>query len=270
MISLVVPTYKERQNIPQLVQRVQTTLTAVGQEFELIVVDDDSPDGTAEEVRGLQAGRPWLRLLARENERDLSTAVVAGWRIACGEVLGCMDGDLQHPPEVLPRLLERMRTTGVRRGYQRLEFAPPFHFLDRHVDGPLSPAGNSQQGPRPDVGFLPAAPVRAGRCHTESDWVQDPARGARQRQLPSRGRGPVHFRRQVEGRQQDGPFHRPEVSGPLDAHLAREGAGRPVGEVRLGGFAKGCGELPRFSLSTSSRPDTSCLFPQWAEAGCPW
>lgn len=113
MISLVIPTYKERSNIEPLVERVGAALAQCGQEFELIIVDDDSPDGTPDEVRRLQQGRPWLRLLVRENERDLSTAVLAGWRIARGDILGCMDADLQHPPEMLTKLVARLEESGA-------------------------------------------------------------------------------------------------------------------------------------------------------------
>ena len=113
MISLVVPTYNERQNMADLVNRTAKALSDCGEEYELIIVDDSSPDGTAEEVRRLQKDRPWLKLLVREKERDLSTAVLAGWKIARGELLGCMDGDLQHPPEHLVGLVARQRETGA-------------------------------------------------------------------------------------------------------------------------------------------------------------
>lgn len=109
MLSLVVPTYNERQNIEKLVERAGQTLAATGEPYELIIVDDNSPDGTAGEVRRLQADRPWLKLVVRVNERDLSTAVLAGWKTAQGEILGVMDGDLQHPPENLLKLLEAIR-----------------------------------------------------------------------------------------------------------------------------------------------------------------
>jgi dolichol-phosphate mannosyltransferase len=111
VISLVVPSYNERANMQPLAERLEPALASTGQAFEVIVVDDHSPDGTAEEVRRLQATRPWLRLLVREGERDLSTAVIAGWRIAQGEVLGCMDADLQQPPELIPRLFECLQET---------------------------------------------------------------------------------------------------------------------------------------------------------------
>ena len=113
MISLVVPTYNERQNMAALVSRTDKALSDCGEEYELIIVDDSSPDGTAEEVRLLQRDRPWLKLLVREKERDLSTAVLAGWESARGEILGCMDGDLQHPPEHLLELVARQRETGA-------------------------------------------------------------------------------------------------------------------------------------------------------------
>lgn len=113
MISLVVPTYNERANIEQFVERTGKALATSASTYELIVVDDDSPDGTAEEVRRLQAQRPWLQLLVRKNERDLSTAVIAGWRIARGDLVGCMDADLQQPPELIPQLAERLRATGA-------------------------------------------------------------------------------------------------------------------------------------------------------------
>ncbi len=109
MISLVVPTYNERENIAKLVQRTGAALAATREPFELIIVDDNSPDGTADEVRRLQTSHPWLRILVRLDQRDLSTAVLAGWHVARGDLLGCMDGDLQHPPERLAELAQRMR-----------------------------------------------------------------------------------------------------------------------------------------------------------------
>jgi dolichol-phosphate mannosyltransferase len=113
MISLVVPTFQERQNIQNLVARTRSALDFCREPYELIIVDDNSPDGTAKEVRSLQAGRPWLRLIVRMDEKDLSTAVLAGWKIAQGDVLGCMDGDLQHPPEHLPKLVEALKSSGA-------------------------------------------------------------------------------------------------------------------------------------------------------------
>jgi dolichol-phosphate mannosyltransferase len=110
VISLVVPTYEERANIEKLVERTGKTLAATGEPYELIIVDDNSPDGTADDVRRLQAGRSWLKLIVRTGERDLSTAVLAGWHSARGDILGAMDGDLQHPPEHLLKLWEPIQS----------------------------------------------------------------------------------------------------------------------------------------------------------------
>jgi dolichol-phosphate mannosyltransferase len=68
--------------------------------YEIIVVDDDSPDRTWELVHQLTADFPSLRVMRRENERGLSTAVVRGWQVARGDILAVIDADLQHPPEV--------------------------------------------------------------------------------------------------------------------------------------------------------------------------
>lgn len=113
MISVVVPTYNESGNIQRLIERASTSLALIGEPYELIIVDDNSPDGTADKVRALQVDRPWLRLIVRTEDRGLSTAVMAGWQAAKGDVLGCMDADLQHPPEVLAKLISTLRTSGA-------------------------------------------------------------------------------------------------------------------------------------------------------------
>ncbi len=104
--SLVIPTYNESRNLPHLVRRVTRTLEEAGVSFEIIVVDDDSPDGTWKLAQEMHAGDPRVRLVRRQGERGLATAVVAGWKEARGEILGVMDGDLQYPPEGLPDLLK--------------------------------------------------------------------------------------------------------------------------------------------------------------------
>lgn len=108
--SLVVPTYNESRNVEQLV-RVLTSLLdhAMPNDYELIIVDDDSPDRTWEIAQQLISDYPNLRVMRRQQERGLSTAVIRGWQASCGEVLGVIDGDLQHPPEVLLKLLQAVR-----------------------------------------------------------------------------------------------------------------------------------------------------------------
>nr|WP_026098904.1 glycosyltransferase [Oscillatoria sp. PCC 10802] len=103
--SLVIPTYKESQNIPQIVERLSQLLDSViPNEYELIVVDDDSPDLTWKVAQELIPEYPQLRVMRRQGERGLSSAVIRGWQVARGEVLGVIDADLQHPPQTLLQL----------------------------------------------------------------------------------------------------------------------------------------------------------------------
>lgn len=104
--SLVIPTYKERDNIQNVVRILTQTLDEyIPGDYELIVVDDDSPDHTWEVAQSLMSEYPQLRVMRRQQERGLSSAVIRGWQVARGQILGVIDGDLQHPPEVLTQLL---------------------------------------------------------------------------------------------------------------------------------------------------------------------
>jgi dolichol-phosphate mannosyltransferase len=108
MISVVFPTYNEARSIQEVLRRASAALREAGEDHELIVVDDSSPDGTAGLAEALASEIP-VRVLQRPGRQGLATAVVAGWRIARGDVLGAMDADLQHPPEVLARLATALR-----------------------------------------------------------------------------------------------------------------------------------------------------------------
>lgn len=103
MISLVIPTYHEAAVIRETLRRAARTLARSGDSYELLVVDDSSRDGTADLAESL-AGEMPVRVLRRPGRRGLATAVLDGWGLAQGEVLGAMDADLQHPPEVLADL----------------------------------------------------------------------------------------------------------------------------------------------------------------------
>lgn len=100
-LSIVIPTFNEQKNVGPLVRHLTDLLEEpLEGAYELIVVDDDSPDGTWETARALAKEFPRLRVMRRVGERGLSTAVIRGWQAARGEVLGVIDADLQHPPEV--------------------------------------------------------------------------------------------------------------------------------------------------------------------------
>jgi dolichol-phosphate mannosyltransferase len=102
-VSVVVPTYREAENIPHLATRLARLREAEGLDLELWLMDDDSRDGTEEAVRSL--GLPWVHLVVREGDRGLSQAVLDGLRRARGDVMVVMDADLSHPPEKIPEML---------------------------------------------------------------------------------------------------------------------------------------------------------------------
>ncbi len=109
-VSVIVPTYNERENLEPLVRRLFAALDPASS--ELIIVDDDSPDGTASGARAL--GEQWpVRVIVRRHERGLATAVIEGLRAAGGELCVVMDADLSHPPERIPDLLAAMRDPRV-------------------------------------------------------------------------------------------------------------------------------------------------------------
>ena len=112
-VSVVVPTYRESENIEELVERVSETFEQLDELIEIIIVDDASRDGTDEKVKELQSRGRNVRMIERLDERGLSSAVLRGFDEARGDVLVCMDADLSHPPESLPQLVNELETKGA-------------------------------------------------------------------------------------------------------------------------------------------------------------
>ncbi len=106
LVSIIVPTYNERENLPILVERISKALNGK-YSYEIIVVDDNSPDKTWEVALELASKGYPVRLLRRPGKLGLGTAVLDGLKKASGEYIVVMDADLQHPPEVLPKLVEK-------------------------------------------------------------------------------------------------------------------------------------------------------------------
>ncbi len=108
-LSLVIPTYNESRNLEELLGRLTSILDArLPGSYELLVVDDDSPDQTWALAVRLAEKHPAVRVMRRRGEKGLSTAVIRGWQAARGEVLAVIDADLQHPPEVVDQLWDEM------------------------------------------------------------------------------------------------------------------------------------------------------------------
>jgi dolichol-phosphate mannosyltransferase len=105
-LSVVVPTYQESTNIPVLFERLKVALKDVP--WELIVVDDDSPDGTSNVAFALAADDRRLRCLRRVNRSGLAGAVIEGWMSSSANFVAVIDGDLQHDESILPAMYDAL------------------------------------------------------------------------------------------------------------------------------------------------------------------
>ncbi|HZP08711.1 glycosyltransferase family 2 protein [Methyloceanibacter sp.] len=106
-LTVVVPTFNERENVPLLVERLDRALAGIA--WEVIFVDDDSPDGTADAVRDLARRDPRVRGIERIGRRGLSSATVEGVLASSSPYFAVMDADLQHDDERLPDMLARIK-----------------------------------------------------------------------------------------------------------------------------------------------------------------
>jgi dolichol-phosphate mannosyltransferase len=107
-VAIVVPTYNERDRLADLVTAIFAAYAADGIDGELIIVDDNSPDGTGALADEL-AARHRISVVHRAGKLGLGTAVVEGFAAASAAIVGVIDADLSHPPELLPRMLAVMR-----------------------------------------------------------------------------------------------------------------------------------------------------------------
>jgi dolichol-phosphate mannosyltransferase len=106
-VTVIVPTFREVDNIPHLVERLRVLREAVGLDLELLFMDDDSRDGSAELVAALALS--WVSLVTRTTDRGLSQAVLDGLNRTERDLVVIMDADLSHPPEKIPELLSALR-----------------------------------------------------------------------------------------------------------------------------------------------------------------
>ena len=111
-LTMVIPTYNERDRLAELVEALLSAASAAGVALELVIVDDNSPDGTGALADELARTRP-IRVVHRSGKLGLGSAVVAGFKHASAPVLGVMDADFSHPPSLVPAMLAAFRGTGA-------------------------------------------------------------------------------------------------------------------------------------------------------------
>lgn len=156
-LALVIPALREAENLRLLLGRVRAVLARLEIDFEIVVVDDDSRDGTREIVSAIAVEDTRVRLLVRTGERGLAGAVLHGWRHTDATILGVMDADGQHPAEAVPDLV-----TAILRG-RDLVIASRYIYSGRGKDWhPL-------RGLVSAAGILVARPLQTG--------VRDPLSG---------------------------------------------------------------------------------------------
>lgn len=107
-VSVVVPTYREVENLPFLIERLEKVRDENHLDLELLIMDDNSQDGSDKAVE--QLNKSWVRFVTRTKDRGLSPAVLDGMNLAKNDILICMDADLSHPPEAITGLIDELMT----------------------------------------------------------------------------------------------------------------------------------------------------------------
>jgi len=111
VLSVVVPVFKEVANVPILVERLTRALDGIA--WEVIFVDDDSPDGTTEAARRIARTDPRVRCIRRIGRRGLAGACIEGMLASSASAVAVMDGDLQHDETLLPAMFSKLQSGGV-------------------------------------------------------------------------------------------------------------------------------------------------------------
>ncbi len=129
-VSVVTITYNEAENIEEFIEAVASVLRGRGRSFEIVVVDDDSPDGTAELVACAAKRIPGVRLVRRKGERGIGSAYLRGIQESVGKIVVTMDADFSHPPDRLPALLTEAEGGALALGSR---FLRPGDFVTRWI-----------------------------------------------------------------------------------------------------------------------------------------
>jgi dolichol-phosphate mannosyltransferase len=115
LYSVILPTYNERENLPIIYYLLDKTFTEANLQYEIVIVDDSSPDNTLEVAQALQQsyGKDHVSIVSRQGKLGLGTAYSAGLKVAKGQRIILMDADLSHHPKFIPQMVEAMTTKQV-------------------------------------------------------------------------------------------------------------------------------------------------------------
>uniref|UniRef100_A0A7R9ZPE6 Dolichol-phosphate mannosyltransferase subunit 1 n=1 Tax=Craspedostauros australis TaxID=1486917 RepID=A0A7R9ZPE6_9STRA len=110
LYSIILPTYNERENLPIIYYLIDDTFKKAGLNYEVVVVDDSSPDNTLEVAQALQKsyGKEHVTIVSRKGKLGLGTAYIAGLKVAKGQRIVIMDADLSHHPKFIPQMVKLM------------------------------------------------------------------------------------------------------------------------------------------------------------------
>src|SRR4051812_35080055 len=112
-VSVVMPVYREADHIGKILEDVEKALIEADVDFEIVLIDDGSPDGSWDALRKLSDRFPMMRAARLSRNFGKELALTAGLEMARGEAVIVMDADGQHPPALLPKIIDKWRETGV-------------------------------------------------------------------------------------------------------------------------------------------------------------
>ncbi|MBU0624332.1 MAG: glycosyltransferase, partial [Candidatus Thermoplasmatota archaeon] len=104
---MIVPTYNERGNLDELVDRITGSCSGAGIDVQIVIVDDNSPDSTGEYAEQLAKAHN-IKVVHRAGKLGLSSAVIEVFGAASGDIIVVMDADLSHPPETIPAMVSKI------------------------------------------------------------------------------------------------------------------------------------------------------------------
>jgi len=112
-ISVVIPTYNENDNIPIVIENIQRILNPITSNYEILIIDDNSPDGTGETVKAISKTNPKIKLIQRSMRTGLGDAYKVGFQYVTGDIIFEMDADLSHDPSEMPNFIKSLENVDV-------------------------------------------------------------------------------------------------------------------------------------------------------------